>query len=138
MRLELLFLLVSIPLWPQQAPKEEWWAISKLKGYSADSLDEYRKFSENGLHPLLICLGEKNGTVTGSDLNFVKLGESTLVGVSVDERGMETVEVYQLDRVKRKLLYTKSRVRTGTVAPILPDTVMALVGSATPVPANPQ
>ena len=128
----LIGLIVALAAGPQLLAADEWWAVINLKGVSATS-DQGYKFSPDGLKSLLICFSEEGGSVTGTDMKLTKFGKSTLVGVSIDSRGMETLEVYQIDREKMKLLYTKSRIRTNTVAPLLPDMVIALIGDAKPV-----
>lgn len=108
----------------------ECWTVSRIKGYSAFA-DEGYKFSPDGLKgPILVCFGTDSGVVTGTDTNFAKFGESTLVGVGGNNQGNETVEVYQLDREKGKLLYTKSRIGTKTISPALSDVVVSFVGDA--------
>lgn len=42
-------------------------------------------------------------------------------------------EVYQLDRERKKLMYTKARVGTGSMLPGAPDVVSAFIGDAEPV-----
>lgn len=59
-----------------------------------------------------------------------KFGDSTLAGFASNEGGNEIFEVYQIDREKRKLLYTKSRIGTKSVMPIFSDAVSAFVGDA--------
>jgi hypothetical protein len=111
----------------------ECWAVSNIKGYAAYADSGY-KFNKDGLpNTLLLCFGEKDGTVTGTDIRFVKFGASTLAGYGGNDQGNETFEIYQIDRQKKKLLYTKSRIGTKTVAPVFSDVVMSLVGDAVQV-----
>jgi len=42
----------------------------------------------------------------------------------------EMFEVYQLDRVNKKMLYTKTRVGTKTITPLLSDSASLFVGNA--------
>jgi len=115
---------------PLPSLANECWAISNIKGYSAFANDGY-KFSQDGMrNTLLVCFAASGGTVTGTDVRFVKFGESTLAGYGGNDQGNELFEVYQLDREKKKLLYTKTRIGTKTVAPVFSDVVLAFVGDA--------
>lgn len=115
---------------PTPSIANECWAISNIKGYSAYA-DQSYKFSKDGLpNTLLICFTPKGGIVTGTDVQFVKFGESTLAGYRGNNQGNELFEVYQLDREKKKLLYTKSRIGTKTVAPLFSNVVSSFVGDA--------
>jgi hypothetical protein len=115
---------------PLQSRANECWAISNIKGYSAFA-DEGYKFSQDGMKsPLLVCFTSNGGTVTGTDVRFVKFGESTLAGYGGNDQGNELFEIYQIDRAKKKLLYAKSRIGTKTVVPVLSDVVSAFVGDA--------
>lgn len=106
----------------------ECWAASNIKGYSALA-DEGYAFSTDGLsNPVIICFGDDGGTVTGTDVRFVKFGASTLAGYGGNDKGNELFEVYQIDRANGKLLYTKTRIGTKTVAPVLSDVVSSYVG----------
>jgi hypothetical protein len=123
-------LLLIAPL-PSLA--NECWAVSNIKGYAAYADSGY-KFAKDGLpNTILLCFGEKEGTVTGTDTRFVKFGASTLAGYGGNDQGNELFEVYQLDRQNKKLLYTKSRIGTKTVTPVFSDIVMSLVGDAVQV-----
>lgn len=122
-----------ILLAPLSSLANECWAISNIKGYSAYAEQDY-KFSQDGLsNSLVVCFAPDGGTVTGTDIRFVKFGESTLAGYGGNDKGNELFEVYQLDRAKRKLLYTKSRIGTKTVTPVFSDVVSSFVGDATRV-----
>lgn len=111
----------------------ECWSISNIKGYAAYASQGY-KFSADGLpSTIMICFTSDGGVVTGSDVKFVKFGASTLAGYGGNNLGNELFEVYQIDREHRKLLYTKSRIGTKTVAPALSDVVYAFVGDAAPL-----
>jgi len=115
---------------PLLSHANECWSISNIKGYSAFANEGY-KFSQDGLrNTLLVCFTASDGTVTGTDVRFVKFGESTLAGYGGNDQGNELFEVYQLDREKKKLLYTKSRIGTKTVVPGFSDVVSAFVGDA--------
>ena len=123
---------VSLALTPQISNAQECWAISNLKGYSAFS-DQGYKFVEDGLKPVVVCFTPEGGTVTGSDIRFVKFGTSTLAGYGGNDLGNELFEVYQLDREKRKLLYVKTRIGTKTVVPVFSDVTSSFVGDAVQV-----
>ena len=113
---------------PFPAYAQECWAASNIKGYSAFA-DYGYAFNKDGLpNPMLICFGDDDGTVTGTDVRFVKFGASTLAGYGGNDTGNELFEVYQIDRENGKLLYTKTRIGTKTVAPVLSDVVSSYVG----------
>lgn len=116
---------------PFSSHANECWSVSNIKGYSAYA-DQGYKFSPDGLRgTILVCFGSDSGVVTGTDTKFVKFGGSTLIGMGGNNQGNETVEVYQLDREKKKLLYVKSRIGTKTVMPLFSDTILSFVGDAT-------
>jgi hypothetical protein len=124
---------ILILIAPLPSVAKECWAVSNIKGYAAYADSGY-KFIKDGLpNTILLCFGEKEGTVTGTDTRFVKFGASTLAGYGGHDQGNELFEVYQIDRQNKKLLYTKSRIGTKTVAPIFSDVVMSLVGDAVQV-----
>jgi hypothetical protein len=118
---------------PLRSVAKECWTVSNIKGYAAYADGGY-KFAKDGLpNTILLCFGEKEGTVTGTDTRFVKFGASTLAGDGGNDQGNELFEVYQIDRQNKKLLYTKSRIGTKTVAPVFSDVVMSLIGDAVQV-----
>lgn len=124
-------LALVLSLSPSSSHANECWSISNIKGYSAYA-DQGYKFSPDGLRgTILVCFGADSGVVTGTDMKFVKFGESTLISMGGNNQGNEVVEVYQLDRENRKLLYVKSRIGTKTVAPLFSDTVLSFIGDAT-------
>lgn len=119
-----------ILFFPLVSHAKECWIVSNIKGYSAYS-DQNYKFSQDGLpNTLIVCFTPDGGTVTGTEIRLVKFGKSTLVGYGGNDKGNELLEVYQLDRVKKKLLYTKSRIGTKTVLPLFSDVVSSYVGDA--------
>jgi len=124
-------LALVLLLLPFSSHANECWSVSNIKGYSAYA-DQGYKFSADGLRgTILVCFAFDSGVVTGTDAKFVKFGESTLIGVGGNNQGNEVVEVYQLDREKKKLLYVKSRIGTKSVMPLFSDTVLSFVGDAT-------
>ncbi|MHB1187070.1 hypothetical protein [Thiobacillus sp.] len=129
-RISVVVALISL-FAPLAGHANECWSVSNIKGYAAYS-DEGYKFSPDGLrNTILVCFGSDSGVVTGTDTKFVKFGESTLVGLGGNNQGNEVIEVYQLDRAKKKLLYMKSRVGTKTVVPLFSDVVLSFIGDAT-------
>jgi hypothetical protein len=114
---------------PLKSVAGECWAVSNIKGYSAYADQKY-KFIEDGMKSILICFTPDGGSVTGSDIRFVKFENSTLAGYGGNDRGNELFEVYQLDRGKKKLLYTKTRIGTKTITPLFSDVVSSFVGDA--------
>lgn len=112
---------------PLSAKANECWLASNIKGYSAYA-DESYEFAKDGLpSTVLVCFEGDRGTVSGTDTRLVKFGESTLAGYA-ENKGIELFEVYQLDKIKNKILYIKSRIGTKTVTPILSDVVTSFVG----------
>jgi len=126
-----LFVLSS----PRAFAANECWAVSVPKGYSAYA-DQNYNFVEDGLpNPILVCFGTDTGTVTGTDTQLVKFGNSTLAGYATNQ-GIELFEVYQIDRINSKLLYTKSRIGTKTAFPLFSDLVSSFIGDAKMLPAK--
>ncbi len=112
----------------QSLPATECWALTNLMGQvasAADSQFHADKFS----NPMVLCFSKGNGSVPGDDTRFVRFDTSRLAGATVNE-GLELVEVYQIDRRRNKVLFTKSRIGTNTVIPGGPDLVEAFVGTA--------
>ena len=123
-------LATIVYLAPLQSFANECWAISNIKGYSSYA-DKGYKFTQDGIPNIqVVCFTSNGGTVTGTDVRYVKFGKSTLAGYGGNDQGNELFEVYQLDREKKKLLYTKSRIGTKTVVPVFSDVVSAFVGDA--------
>lgn len=122
--------LFSVPAIGQVVQeKSECWAVTNLKGYSGHS-DKNYSFEEDGIKAnMLLCFEGNSGTATGTDTKLMRFGESTLAGM-VQKDGLELFEVYQIDRVNNKLLYSKSRIGTKTVYPFLPDIILSIVGDA--------
>jgi len=124
------FLACIMPKYSIADIGDECWVVSNLHGYSAFADNNY-KFETNGIkNKVIVCFGINSGTVSGTDVKFTKLGKSTLVGYGENSKGNEMIEVYQLDRANNKMLYTKNRIGTKTVAPILSDTTSSFVGNA--------
>ena len=118
-------------LLPMASLADDCWIVSNIKGYAAYADHNY-EFMKDGLpNNVLICFTEDGGNVTGSDVRFVKFGNSTLAGYGGNHKANEMFEVYQIDREKGKVLYTKCRIGTKTVMPILSDVVCSYVGDAT-------
>ncbi len=109
------------------------WVVGSFSGHTAASNGGYR-FVEDGIdQATLVCFTAEGGIVTGNDITLVKFGESTLAGYSGNDQGFEVFVVYQLDRVNKKMFYTKTRIGTRTVTSILPDLVSSFVGDAVQV-----
>lgn len=124
-------MIALIPLsLPITGMANECWAVSNINGYSAYADHDY-KFETDGLpNPLVVCFSDDGGSVTGTDARFVKFGKSTLVGLGGNGKGNELVEVYQLDRNKKKLHYIRTRIGTKLVVPVFSDVVSSFVGDA--------
>ncbi len=121
--LTMFILVISRP-----ALAKECWALTDIKGQVAFSKDyefEADKFSK----PMVLCFEEKTGSVSGDDTQFARFGTSTLAGWA-SNKGIELFVVYQVDRANGKVLFTKTRIGTGTVIPGGPDLVGAFVGKA--------
>ena len=109
---------------------KECWAITDMKGQMAPSTNKYEFEKDKFSNPMVLCFNDdKTGSVTGDDTQFVKFGSSTLIGWATN-KGIELAEVYQIDRLNQKALFTKSRIGTQTVVPNGPDVVAAFVGNA--------
>lgn len=114
----------------QETPKKpECWGITNIKGFSAQSDENYSFAQDRIKSTMLLCFEGNSGTVTGTDTKLMRFGDSTLAGM-VQKGDLELFEVYQIDRMKNKLLYSKSRVGTKTAYPFLPDIISSFVGDA--------
>jgi hypothetical protein len=114
----------------------ECWIAPALRCTTALS-PKYHDFQESTESGVVLCFTKDAGTVTGDNLKFVRIGQSTLVGAGVGGE-MESVSTYQIDRHASKLLYIGTRIGTAAVIPLFPDKVSTCVGNAVPAsaPAN--
>jgi hypothetical protein len=126
--------VLALPVTPA-AQDLDCWLIGNIVGKSAMSTEKF-DFVDDTLPTGMLCFTEGGGHVIGSDLQLVRFGESTLVGWGTNERGLETVNTYQIDRERGKVFHTATRIGTATQAPILPDYTAAFVGDAAPAPKN--
>ena len=130
--LNIIMIIIAVFL-PLTCFADEIWIVSNIKGYSAYA-DENYTFVQDGLpNEIAINFTEDRGYVTGSNANFMKFGQSTLAGYGGNDQGNEMFEVYQIDREKGKLLYTKTRIGTKTIMPLFSDTVCSYIGDAVKV-----
>ncbi|MBQ1203678.1 MAG: hypothetical protein IIX61_07770 [Loktanella sp.] len=113
--------------------KAECWVAGNITGRSASAFENF-SFDDDGFPAMLICFTDEGGTVTGNDLQLVRLGPSTLIGWDANENGLEVVNTYQLDRERGKLLITQSRIGTASITSLLPDYAAVFVGDAKPAP----
>ncbi|GFM35927.1 hypothetical protein [Desulfovibrio psychrotolerans] len=124
--------IALLAIFPFECLGEDCWIASEIKGKSATAFDNY-VFTDNSFKDgMLICFTDDGGLVTGNDIPLVRFGKSTLVGVSITEKGLEVVNTYQIDRANRILLITQSRLGTHTITTILPDNVSAFAGKVVP------
>jgi len=130
--MRLILLATFVLIYPGIAAASDCWVAGKFQGQSAMSDKNYNFVRDGFADGMLICFSDSGGRVTGSDLSLTRFGESTLIGFSKNDKGLETVNVYQLDRKRGKLLITQSRIGTATEVPILPDYTAAYVGDAVP------
>ena len=126
----IIIVIVIIVLPPLISFAGDCWIISNIKGYSAFANENY-KFAPDGLpNKIVICFTDDGGSVTGSDVRFLKFGKSTLAGYGGNDKGNEMFEVYQIDSENGKLLYTKTRIGTKTINPAFSDVVCSYIGDA--------
>jgi hypothetical protein len=116
------------------ASANDCWLARNFDGRSANSDRDYSFMSDTFADGALICFHEATGSVTGNDLRLVRFGKSTLVGWAENGRGLEVVNTYQIDRERRKLLVTQSRIGTATHVGILPDYAATFVADVVQVP----
>jgi len=126
MRRAILGLSVSLFSFPAAA---EYWVADRLEGYSATSFADYKFIEDSFSAGMRICFDGDSGSVTGNDLPLLRIGESTLLGYSTNQMGLETVNVYQIDRANRTLLFTQSRIGTSSVTTALPDYAATFIGT---------
>ncbi|WP_157719521.1 hypothetical protein [Pseudomonas oryzae] len=115
---------------PQAIYAKECWALTDLKGQIAPSTNGYAFQSDGFSNPMVLCFDEDKGSVSGDDTQLTRFGKSTLAGWGAN-KDIELFEVYQIDRVNGKVLFTKSRIGTSSLIPGAPDLVGAFVGKAT-------
>ena len=132
LRISILLLAIFICA-SQSVSAKECWALSNLKGHLAASVKDYKFEEDKFSKPMVLCFEEETGTVSDDDTSFTRFGTSTLIGW-VQNKGIELVEVFQIDRTKKRVLFTKTRIGTGTVLPNGPDVIAAFVGDATLLP----
>ena len=113
--------------------KAECWIASNIRGQSAEAPRGYTFGEDTFSDGMRICFFGETGFVSNNDLNLVQFGRSTLIGVSIRDAGLETVNAYQIDRANGKLLIIQSRLGTATVVPFLPDYAAVFVGDVIPV-----
>lgn len=111
----------------------ECWVAANIEGRSATSFNGYA-FDQDSFPAMLICFTDEGGTVSGNDLGLARLGPSTLIGWAQNDAGLETVNTYQLDRDRGKLLITQSRLGTATMTSALPDYAAVFIGDVVPAP----
>lgn len=124
-------LAMTVGLLTSTAAGADCWVAGNFEGRSAMS-ESYGFVNDTFSDGMLICFTENGGHVSGNDLQMVRLGESTLVGWASNGRGLETVNSYQIDRERGKVLITQSRIGTATHISVLPDYAAAYVGDAAP------
>ena len=110
------------------------WVAANFVGHSAQADREYQFARDNFSDGMRICFTEEGGIVTGSDLQLYRFGISTLIGYGSNGHGLETVNVYQIDRERQKLLLSQSRMGTDTVTSLLPDYAATFVADVVPAP----
>lgn len=120
-------IFASIVSFAATAKANECWRASNFDGRAAISTEAFKFSPDRFSDGMLICFTENSGTVSGSDLQFVRMAPSTLIGFSSNAAGLETVNVFQIDRERNKLFLTQSRVGTATVTTLLPDYAGAFV-----------
>lgn len=108
---------------------KECWALTDMKGEMAFSSKEYTFEADRFSTPMVLCFEEKTGSVSGDDTQLLRFGTSTLAGWATN-KGIELLEVYQIDRTNERALFTKTRIGTNTVIPGAPNVVGAFVGKA--------
>ena len=128
------YLIACLALCASPALASECWIAGRFIGQSAQADRDYRFASDNFRDGMLICFTDDGGMVTGSDLQLYRFGMSTLIGYGSNNQGLETVNVYQIDRVRQKLLLTQSRIGTASVTSLLPDYAAVFVADVVPAP----
>ena len=120
---------IALILFPAISFSQECWAITNIKGYAAYADNDY-KFEEDGLKDFVLCFNSEKGYIQGSDLSLLRFGNSTFAGFASTPNGHEVFEVYQLDRINKKLHYTKSLLGVKKIVPLMSDIVLSFVGDA--------
>lgn len=122
---------VTLALLSHHASAKECWALSEIRGQVAFSGEKYAFQADKFSNPMLLCFNdEKTGSVSGDDTSFTRFGVSTLIGWA-QNKDIELVETYQIDRARGQVLITKTRIGTASVIPGGPDLVGSFAGKAT-------
>ncbi|MCC6008968.1 MAG: hypothetical protein JJU40_15040 [Rhodobacteraceae bacterium] len=127
------FAIAAVAAVTAPAHASDCWLATNFRGQSAQADAGYRFASDRFADGMLVCFTGEGGFVTGNDLKLARPGESTLIGWSDNGLGLEVVNVYQIDRDRRVLLLTQSRIGTATVTSLLPDYAAVFIADVVPV-----
>lgn len=117
-RLVLLFLLFS------GSAFSKCWITGSFKGFEA-KMHQAMKFepAAMSMNKFVVNISGKKGSIVGSDLDtYVVTGETSLIGVTITERGT-TTETWQIDEANALVYFTKSTLGYGQF-----DGVASMVG----------
>ena len=128
------YLFTCLALCAGPALASDCWVAGNFVGQSAQADRDYQFAPDSFSDGMLICFTEEGGMVTGSDLQLYRFGMSTLIGYGSNDQGLETVNVYQIDRERQKLLLSQSRIGTASVTSLLPDYAAIFVADVVPAP----
>ena len=115
---------------------DETWLVININGYGAYSPDYVFDTDALAIKKMVITFTKDGGTVTNSDVKFIKLDDSTLIGYSSNEKGYSIVEIYQINRSQKKLQFTQTRINTRELIPNFPDKVTSMVGDIELIEVN--
>lgn len=130
--LAIILLMVGGTLHSVAGQASDCWQAGPVSGWSATAFNDYDFEEDSHGQGMVICFTEGSGTVSGSDLDIVRIADSTLLGVGGGS-GSEVVNTWQIDRHRRKLLFTQSRIGTAALTSFLPDYAAVFVADVVPV-----
>jgi hypothetical protein len=114
---------------------DEHWLVTNMKGYVATA-DNYKyEKTAMAVDEFVVVFTEKGGSVSNSDLNFIKLNDSTLIGIGEgtreDTKGYSALNIYQINRKTKKMHYIETRINTHvlTLSPVMALAIKDKCGS---------
>lgn len=111
-----------------RAEASECYTAQNIIGQKATSSESYNFINDGFSGRMLVCLDGDTGYVSDNNIDFARLGQRTLVGYAENGRGLEVVEVYQVDNIKGKIFITQSRIGGASLSPPFPESASVFIG----------
>jgi len=106
----LMIMMLVVILAPSIGYTSDCWEVSNLKGYQSLSGGDYQMENTYSLSmPWFLFLDNDNPRVSssGEDYQIKKISEDTYIGIP-EAAHSYLMEIYMIDREKRKLIYVKT------------------------------